>query len=164
MTLLEVVFVTGLLGLFVLMVSRALVMGFRAHRKTLERTAAQRQGALAMSEILREMAVCFAWTAPAVGSGLQHPTAPGQLTWRRTTRETGSAIPITLPTLPVEYWLDVNSHELRKTDANLAAGYRVVARDVTDFTVDVQTNKIKVTLSTKDNGVPLVVVGHPLRM
>lgn len=162
MTLLEVVFVTGLLGLFVLMVSRALVMGFRAHRKTIERTAAQRQGALAMSEMLREMAVCFDWTAPAVGSGLQHPTAPGQMLWRRTTRETGTTI--LLPTQAVEYWLEVSRHELRKTAPDQPLGYRVVARDVTDFTVDVQTNRIKVTLTTKDNGVPLVVVGRPLRM
>ncbi len=162
MTLLEVVFVTGLLGLFVLMVSRALVMGFRAHKKTMERTSAQREGAVAMSKILREIAICFDWNVPAVGSGLQHPTAQGQLNWRRNTRETGTSF--LLDTQFVEYWLDVDSHELRKTDPQRAAGFRVVARAVTDFTVDVRTDKIVVTLTTKDNGVPLVVVGHPIRM
>ena len=162
MTLLEVMFVTGLLGLFVLMVSRAMVMGFRAHRKTMERSAAQREGAVAMSKILREMAVCFDWGTPLVGSGVQHPTAPGQMTWQRTTRETGTSF--STPTQPVEYWLHTDSHELRKTDATMPAGYRVVTRGATDFSVDVRTDKIVVTLTTKDNGVPLVVVGHPIRM
>ncbi len=162
MTLLEVMFVTGLLGLFTVMVSRALVMGFRAHRKTMERTAAQRQGSVAMSIILREIAVCFDWNVPAVGSGLQHPTAQGQLNWRRNTRDTGTSF--TLPTELVEYWLDVDSQELRKTNPQAPAGFEVVARSVTDFSVDVRTDKIVVTLQTKDNGVPLVVVGHPIRM
>ena len=162
MTLLEVVFVTGLMGLFVLMVSRALVMGFRAHKKTMERTAAQRQGAVAMSRMLRELSMGFRWNAPAIGSPTVHPTAPGQLSWQRTVRGTGPSLGLT--TKRVQYWLDVDSHELRKEDTTLGAGYRVVARDVVDFRVDVQTDRVKVALETKDNGVPLVVVGHPINM
>lgn len=162
MTLLEVMFVTGLMGLFTLMVSRALVMGFRAHKKTMERTAAQRQGAVAMSRILRELAMCYRWNVPAIGSPTAHPNAPGQLSWQRTSRNTGPSLGTS--TVNVQYWMDTNSHELRKQDPSLPAGYRTVARDVTDFRVDVLTDKVKVTLETKDNGVPLVVVGHPINM
>lgn len=163
MTLLEVTFVTGLLGLFVLMVSRALVMGFRAHRKTMERTAAYRQGSVAMSRMLRELTVCYQWLAPAVGSGVVHPTAPGDFSWERTTKDTGSMINYGA-TKTVQYWRDVARSELRARDTSLPSGYRVVAREVTDFRVEVQATEVKVTLDTKDNGIPLVIVGHPQQM
>ena len=163
MTLLEVTFVTGLLGLFVLMVSRALVMGFRAHTKTMTRTAAYRQGSLAMSRMLRELTVCYQWLTPAIGSGVIHPTAPGAFSWKRTTKDTGS-LALYGTTKDVQYWRDVNKSELRALDPSLPVGYRVVARDVTDFQVEVQATEIKVTLDTKDNGVPLVIVGHPQQM
>ena len=161
MTLLEVMFVTGLLGLFVLMVSRALVMGFRAHRKTMERTAAYRQGSVAMSRMLRELSVGYRWTTPPIGSGVVHPTAPGVFAWERTTAATATN---PAATKVVQYWLDVNSGELRTLDPLRTTGYKVVARSVTDFRVEVLPGEIKATLDTKDNGVPLVIVGHPQQM
>jgi len=163
MTLLEVMFVTGLLGLFMLMVSRALVMGFRAHKKTMERTAAYRQGSVAMSRMLRELTVCYQWVTPAIGSGVVQPTAPGAFSWNRTTKDTGSLLAYG-SIKNVQYWRDVNQSELRALDPSLPAGYRVVARDVTDFRIEVQATEIKVTLDTKNNGVPLVIVGRPQQM
>ena len=163
MTLLEVVFVSGVLGLFVMMVGRALVMGFRAHQRTMDRSFAYRRGSVAMSRILREISSCGRWTAPAIGSGVVHPLADGDLIWARTTAGYSPAGDIT-QLKPVRYWRNAATSELIRKDPNLPGGTRAEAKDVTDFTVEVLPGVVKVTLAIKNNAVPLVIVGNTISM
>lgn len=163
LTLLEVVFVSGLLGLFVLMVARALVMGFRAHQRTMDRSYAYRRGSVAMSRILREISVCGHWTAPLPGTLVVHPVADGDLVWERTTPGYSPAGDIG-QLKPVRYWRDPAKSELIRKDTNLPGGSRVEAKDVTDFTVEVLPGIVKVTLEVKNNAVPLVIVGNTISM
>lgn len=163
MTLLEVVFVSGLLGLFVLMVARALVMGFRAHQRTMDRSFAYRRGSVAMSRILREISSCAHWTTPPVGTAVVQPLADGDLVWERTTP--GYSPAGNLAQLkPVRYWRNALTKELVRKDSNLPGGQRVEAKDVKDFTVEVMPGMVKVTLTIENNQVPLVIVGNPISM
>lgn len=163
MTLLEVVFVSGLLGLFVLMVARALVMGFRAHQRTMDRSYAYRRGSVAMSRMLREISSCGHWTAPAIGAAVAHPLADGDLVWERTTPGYSPAGDVT-QLKPVAYWRNAITSELVRKDTNLPGGSRVEAKDVTDFAVEVLPGVVKVTLTIKNNAVPLVIVGNTISM
>lgn len=163
MTLLEVVFVSGLLGLFVLMVARALVMGFRSHQRTMERSYAYRRGAVAMSRMLREISCCGSWANPPAGSLVVHPLADGQLAWRRTTAGYSPTGDVNL-LKSVSYWRNATTSELIRKDTNLPGGTRVEAKDVTDFAVEVMPGVVKVTLSIKNNAVPLVIVGNTITM
>jgi len=163
MTLLEVVFVSGLLGLFVLMVARALVMGFRAHQRTMDRSFAYRRASVVMSRILREISSCAHWTTPPVGMAVVQPLADGDLVWERTTAGYSPAGDIT-QLKPVRYWRNALTDELIRKDTNLPGGMRVEAKDVKNFTVEVMPGMVKVTMTIKNNGVPLVVVGNPISM
>lgn len=161
MTLLEVVFVSALLGLFVLMVARALVMGFRAHQRTMDRSYHYRQGAVALSRLVREISVCILWVNPGVNSGISHPLADGDLIFMRTNEaySRGSG-----PPQEVRYWRDATTKELIRKDPSLPGGKKAVVGDVLDFTVEPVAGSVKVSLSVKNNGVPLIVVGQPIRM
>lgn len=161
MTLLEVVFVSAILGLFVLMVARALVMGFRAHQRTMDRSYHYRQGAVALSRLVREISVCILWVSPGVNTGISHPIADGDLIFMRTneTYSRGAG-----PPHEVRYWRDVNTQELIRKDSTLPGGKKAVVGQVLDFSVEPVAGSVKVSLTIKNNGVPLVVVGQPIRM
>lgn len=156
MTVIEVLFVTSILALFMGMVGRAIVLGYRAHRKTMERTFATRQATLVLSRMDREISTCYDWQKPDIGT-TKHPTAWGDMWWNRTA-------PVGQPLARVDYYLDPVKQELWRKDPLGRA--RVVARSIEDFIVQVDAipSYVIVTLKVKDNAVPLVLVVHPLSM
>ncbi|MFN8609581.1 MAG: hypothetical protein U0931_18725 [Vulcanimicrobiota bacterium] len=157
MTFIEVLFVSSILALFMGLVGRAIVMGYRAHRKTVERTFATRQATVALSRMIREISTCYTWQAPPPGSPVKHPVAWGDVWWERTA-------PPGQPLAKVYYYLNTATQELWRRDP--AGKERVVARSIEDFTVQVDAlpSYVTVSLKVKDNAIPLQVVIHPQSM
>ncbi|MBT9586924.1 hypothetical protein IV102_26520 [bacterium] len=154
LSLLEVLFVTSLLGLFMTMVSRALVLGYRAHVVTLEKTFHYREATVVISRILREVSTCNDWIAPPLGGA---PASNMDL-WRNNKNSATTPPP---SGVHVQYYHDAPSRELRLVDPLRASGYRVVARQVEKFTVEAQTpNVIKISVLIYGNNVPITVTGQ----
>jgi hypothetical protein len=154
LSLLEVLFVTSLLGLFMSMVARALVLGYRAHVVTLEKTFHYREATVAVARMLREVSTCNSWDMPPVGG----PPANTMHFWRNNS----SSASVPPPSgVEVEYVHDAASRELRLTDPSRAAGYKVVARQVENFTVQAEApNVIKIAVLIYGNNVPISVTAQ----
>ena len=153
MSLLEVLFVTALLGLFMTMVSRALILGYRAHVVTLEKTFHYREGTLAAARMLREISTCNGWELPLMGN-----SGTIMRFWRNNSTSASSG-----PSsgVLVEYTHDAASRELRLTDPLRTPPYKVVAREVDAFTVDTQTpNVVRISILIHGNNVPIVITGQ----
>lgn len=154
LSLLEVLFVTGILSLFMTMVCYALVLGYRAHLRTVDKTQHYREATIALSRITREISTCNAWIAPPIFSN--GPLAGPLELWRNNSTNNGA--PAT--GVHVKYTFDAPSGELRLDDPSRPMGHKVVARGIKDIQVDVQDPEIKISLLVKDMYVPIVIVAQ----
>lgn len=160
-TLIETMVVSAVLGLFLTMVGRALVMGMQAHTSTSRKTTAYRNATIAIARLVREISTCNRWDNPPTGSGPFTPTVQSKVVFRRNAQPApGQAVGST----PVQYWLDVPSRELRTADTLRPSGYRVVARDVTRFQLDVQEPTVIVRTEIYGLDAPIVVTCHAPQM
>ena len=158
LSLLEVLFVTSLLGLFMTMVSRALVLGYRAHVVTLNKTFHYREATVAIARMLREISTCNTWVVPLVGG----PTASSMNFYRNNSSSATTPLPCGVE---VHYYHDGPTRELRLVDPLRASGYKVVARQVENFAVEAQTpNVIKISVLIYGNNVPITVTGQANHM
>lgn len=153
----EVLFVTSLLGLFMYMVVRALMMGYRAHIVTIEKTARYRDATVALAKMVREISTANEIETPPLSA---LPATANRLTlWRNnaTSYTTGLGSGV-----HVDYTYDPASKELRAEDLNRPPlNYRVVVRDVEGFTVVVESIKhIDIAIAVKGNNVPLNVTAQ----
>lgn len=136
------------------MVSRALVLGYRAHVVTLNKTFHYREATVVISKMLREISTCNAWIAPPLGS----PPASTMHFWRNNKNSASTPPP---SGVEVNYFHDAPSRELRLVDPLRPSGYKVVAREVENFTVEAQTpNVIKISVLIYGNNVPITVTGQ----
>jgi len=163
MTLLEVVFVCGLLGLFVLMVAQAILYGLRAHQRTMDRTYYYRQASVVLSRLMREISVGIKWGPPSGLYTIMNPVADGDLEFIRSTQNYSNT-GLLADGQKLRYWRNPSpKFELVRKDVS-GGTQRVVARQVTDFIVEPTVNNIKVTLIIKNNEAPLVAVGQAIKM
>lgn len=154
LSLLEVLFVTALLGVFMTMVCRALVLGYRAHVRTIDKTFHYREATVAVSRMLREISTCNAWVAPPIGG----PAASGMDFWRNNSTSATAPPP---SGVHVQYTFDLPTRELREADPARVPPYKVVARDVESFSVLASPpNVIKISVKIYGNNVPIVVSGQ----
>lgn len=130
--------VSAVLGLFLAMVGRAVVMAFRVHQATVRKTAAYRDATIAMARLFREISTCREWVNPPTGSGWLTPTTANKVFFYRNDANSFREDPVLYPWPKVQYWYDQPSHEIRRLDPQEASGYRTVAREVESFQVDVQ--------------------------
>ncbi len=165
-TLVEVLVVGGVLGLVLAMVGKALVMGYRVHKKSIDGTAHYREATLALSRMLREISTCVLWVEPPTGTGPFTPDVTNRMRFFRADETTGVALfsgpgPVGKE---VAYWVDHTNHELRRLDPDHPWGYRVVVRDLDSFTVDVVDPNVTLVLKVRGNHQSLQITARAARM
>lgn len=159
LTLLEVLFVTSLLGLFMYMVVRALMMGYRAHILTIEKTARYRDATVAVARMVRELSTANTVYTPDFGGSWTTNNPDNRLHLAR--NDATSALAAPPNGTEVEYVYDAPSKELRFTDPSRTPPYRVVAREVDGFTVEAKSLRIyDISIALKDNEIPITVTAQ----
>ena len=167
MSLIEVLVVCGILGLFLGMVGDAVVSAYRAHVSTVDKSTNYRMAAIALARMSRELATCNTWKNPLpLGGPTFTPSVTNKMYFIRNDATTGAnPYPFTRIGTDVQYWLDVPTQEIRRLDPS-TGGVRVAARGVRAFNVTVapgtvNTGNVSVAILVNDINTPLNITVQP---